>query len=63
VLNLEQSDGVFTPDPDFALLSREAVIKEYFFGNPGRTLSPATQTVDLDALYIYRLSDGGYSSQ
>lgn len=38
--------------------TREAAIKEYFFGDAKRTLSPFTQSVSFDDLAIFRAPDG-----
>ncbi len=57
VITLDKSDGVVDRDETFTEHSREAVIKEYFFGDARRTLSPQIQQVDLDSLVIYRLPD------
>ncbi|OAA43955.1 mRNA cleavage and polyadenylation factor IA/II complex [Beauveria brongniartii RCEF 3172] len=55
VITLEKSDGVVDRDDSFTEHTREAVIKEYFFGDARRTLSPQIQQVDFDSLVIYRL--------
>ncbi|KAG7152522.1 mRNA cleavage and polyadenylation factor CLP1 like protein [Verticillium longisporum] len=52
-----RSEGVATRDEGYMQQACEASIREYFFGNIGRTLSPATQQVDFDSLTIYRLGD------
>ncbi|TQW03286.1 mRNA cleavage and polyadenylation factor IA/II complex [Cordyceps javanica] len=57
VITLDKSDGVVDRDEAFTEHSREAVIKEYFFGDARRTLSPQIQQVDFDSLVIYRLPD------
>lgn len=57
VITLDKSDGVMDRDEAFTEQSREAVIKEYFFGDARRTLSPQIQQVDFDSLVIYRLPD------
>ncbi|ROT42185.1 Clp1 protein [Sodiomyces alkalinus F11] len=57
VILLDKSDGVAERDEAFREQTCEALIKEYFFGSVGRTLSPATQQVDFDSLTIYRLGD------
>ena len=55
VILLDKSDGVVERDEGFMQPAREAVIKEYFFGDPRRTLSPFTQLVDFDSLLIYHI--------
>ncbi|KAH6605405.1 hypothetical protein Trco_007112 [Trichoderma cornu-damae] len=57
VVSIDRSDGVVERDEAFLQHSREAVIKEYFFGDAKRTLSPQIQQVDFDSLIIYRLAD------
>ncbi|KAM3512390.1 hypothetical protein MY11210_003956 [Beauveria gryllotalpidicola] len=57
VITLEKSDGVVDRGDSFTEHTREAVIKEYFFGDARRTLSPQIQQVDFDSLVIYRLPD------
>ena len=62
VITLDKSDGVVDRDETFTEHSREAVIKEYFFGDARRSLSPQIQQVDFDSLVIYRLPDCTSSS-
>ncbi|GFP57545.1 mRNA cleavage and polyadenylation factor CLP1 [Trichoderma asperellum] len=57
VISIDESDGVVKRDEAFSQHSREAVIKEYFFGDAKRTLSPQIQQVDFDNLVIYKLAD------
>lgn len=57
VLALDQSDGVVDRSDDFLQHTREAAVKEYFFGDARRTLSPQIQQVDFGSLVIYRLPD------
>ncbi|KAK3389232.1 Pre-mRNA cleavage complex II protein Clp1-domain-containing protein [Podospora didyma] len=57
ILMLEQSDGVQQRDKHFAQFTREAAIKEYFFGDAKRTLSPSTQSVSFDEVAIFKLPD------
>ncbi|KAH7143745.1 Pre-mRNA cleavage complex II protein Clp1-domain-containing protein [Dactylonectria macrodidyma] len=57
VVNLDQSDGVVPRDEIFMQHWREAAIKEYFFGDTRRTLSPLIQQVDFDNVVIYKASD------
>src|SRR5512140_2783197 len=58
VISLEKSDGVARRDDEFMRLSREATIKEYFFGDAKRTLSPLTQSVSFDDVAIFKAPDG-----
>ncbi|KAL7800258.1 Pre-mRNA cleavage complex II protein Clp1 domain-containing protein [Trichoderma ceciliae] len=57
VVSIDRSDGVVERDEAFLQHSREATIKEYFFGDAKRTLSPQIQQVDFDSLVIYKLAD------
>lgn len=45
-------------DYRFQKQTREAVIKEYFFGDAKRTLSPQTQQVNFNELSIYKIREG-----
>ncbi|KAL1836423.1 hypothetical protein VTJ49DRAFT_5159 [Mycothermus thermophilus] len=56
-LPLDQSDGVVPRDYEFTKFTREAAIKEYFFGDAKRTLSPFTQSVGFDDLVIFKTPD------
>ncbi|UPK94433.1 hypothetical protein LCI18_005368 [Fusarium solani-melongenae] len=53
VVPLEKSDGVVERDEMFMQHAREAAIKEYFFGDSRRTLSPLIQQVDFDNVVVY----------
>lgn len=57
VVHLDRSDGVVARDEVFMQHWREAAIKEYFFGDARRTLSPLIQQVDFDNVVIYKASD------
>ncbi|KAH6632177.1 Pre-mRNA cleavage complex II protein Clp1-domain-containing protein [Chaetomium tenue] len=54
---LDKSDGVAERDKDFMKFTREAAIKEYFFGDAKRTLSPFTQSVSFDDVAVFRTPD------
>ncbi|AEO66521.1 uncharacterized protein THITE_2114661 [Thermothielavioides terrestris NRRL 8126] len=54
---LEKSDGVAERDKEFMKFAREAAIKEYFFGDAKRTLSPFTQSVSFDDVAIFKTPD------
>ena len=54
VVGLDKSDGIVERDEGFMQQVQEAAIKEYFFGDARRTLSPSTQLVDSDSLVIYQ---------
>ncbi|KAM6519250.1 Cleavage polyadenylation factor subunit clp1 [Fusarium falciforme] len=53
VVPLDKSDGVVERDEMFMQHAREAAIKEYFFGDSRRTLSPLIQQVDFDNVVVY----------
>jgi polyribonucleotide 5'-hydroxyl-kinase len=58
VVKLPKSGGCVDLEEDFLKQGRETVIKEYFFGEPKRTLSPYTMTVSFDDLHIWRVGQG-----
>lgn len=58
VVPIDKSDGVVVRDEAFLQHVREAAIKEYFYGDSRRTLSPLIQQVDFDNVVVYRTSDG-----
>jgi polyribonucleotide 5'-hydroxyl-kinase len=58
VIPFDKSDGVAARDRDFMKFTREAAIKEYFFGDAKRTLSPFTQSVGFDDVAIFKAPDG-----
>lgn len=57
VVLLDKSEGVAERDKDFMKAAREAAIKEYFFGDSKRTLSPSTQSVSFDDVAIFKAPD------
>lgn len=57
VVQLDKSEGVVERDEAFMQQTREAAIKEYFFGDAKMTLSPATQQVDFSAVTIFKIPD------
>lgn len=57
VAMIDKSGGVVTRDAGFVQRAREAAIKEYFFGDMRRTLSPQIQQADFASLVIYKISD------
>jgi polyribonucleotide 5'-hydroxyl-kinase len=59
-LLLDRSEGVAERDKDFMKFTREAAIKEYFFGDAKRTLSPFTQSIGFDDVAIFKASDGRF---
>lgn len=56
MVHIDKSDGVAWKDEAFQQHARELIIKEYFFGDARRALSPQIQQVDFDNLLIYRVS-------
>lgn len=63
LVRLDKSGGCVDRDDTFMQQMREATIKEYFFGDAKRTLSPHTQLVNFDELSIYKVKEGmQYSS-
>ncbi|KAK3984724.1 mRNA cleavage and polyadenylation factor CLP1 [Cladorrhinum sp. PSN332] len=57
IVPLDKMDGVAGRDDMFLQANREASIKEYFFGDSRRTLSPFTQSVGFDDVAIFKASD------
>jgi len=60
VIDFPKSDGVVGMDAQFAKLTRDNTIKEYFFGHTKQTLSPSTQSVSFDDVAIFKVPDGTY---
>jgi len=57
VIKLDKSGGCVDRDERFMQQTRQAQIREYFFGDSRRTLSPHTQTVDFGAVTIYKIHE------
>lgn len=57
VVLLDKSDGAMERNEGWMQAVQEATIKEYFFGDSNRTLSPFTQQVDFDGVAIYRIPE------
>ncbi|KAK6596099.1 pre-mRNA cleavage complex II protein [Botrytis cinerea] len=57
LVRLDKSGGCVDRDDAFMQQMREATIKEYFFGDAKRTLSPHTQVVNFDELSIYKVKE------
>ncbi|KAK8079446.1 mRNA cleavage and polyadenylation factor CLP1 [Apiospora hydei] len=55
VMGLEKSGGAVERDASFMQGVTEAAIKEYFFGDVRRNLSPHTQSVPFDAVTIWKV--------
>jgi polyribonucleotide 5'-hydroxyl-kinase len=58
VVKLPKSGGCVDREESFMKQSRETTIREYFFGEPKRTLSPYTMTVGFDDLKVWRVGQG-----
>jgi polyribonucleotide 5'-hydroxyl-kinase len=58
VVKLQKSGGCVDREESFMKQSRETAIREYFFGEPKRTLSPYTMTVGFDDLNVWRVGQG-----
>jgi polyribonucleotide 5'-hydroxyl-kinase len=58
LVKLDKSGGCVDRDDEFMRQTREAAIREYFFGDPKRTLSPHTQQVNFDDATIYKIREG-----
>lgn len=58
VVSIDRSDGAVARSEALAEHVREQIIKEYFFGDAKRTLSPQIQQVDFDTLTIYKVAGG-----
>jgi hypothetical protein len=57
IVKLDKSGGCVDRDETYLRQSQEAAIKEYFFGDPRRTLSPHTQNISFDEATIYRIRE------
>ncbi|KAM3069456.1 Cleavage polyadenylation factor subunit clp1 [Clarireedia jacksonii] len=57
IVKLDKSGGCVDRDDVFMQQMREASIKEYFFGDAKRTLSPHTQQVNFDELSIFKIRE------
>ncbi|KAK6819375.1 pre-mRNA cleavage complex II protein Clp1 [Apiospora arundinis] len=55
VVGLDRSSGAVERDAAFMQSVTEAIIKEYFFGDVRRNLSPHTQQVPFDAVTIWKV--------
>lgn len=62
LVKLDKSGGCVDRDDEFMLQSREMGVKEYFFGDIKRTLSPHTQQVNFDDVTIYKILEGKFKS-
>lgn len=57
LVRLDKSGGCVDRDDAFMQQMRDAAIKEYFFGDAKRTLSPHTQVVNYDELSIFKVRE------
>jgi polyribonucleotide 5'-hydroxyl-kinase len=57
VIKLDKSGGCADRDDTYLQQTRQAQIREYFFGDKRRTLSPHTQTVDFSSITIYKIRE------
>ncbi|KAG9235836.1 Pre-mRNA cleavage complex II protein Clp1-domain-containing protein [Amylocarpus encephaloides] len=55
VVKLDKSGGCVDRDENFMRQTQEAAIREYFFGDLKRTLSPHTQQVSFNEAVVYRI--------
>ena len=62
VVPLDKSEGAVDRDDDFIKATSLAAVKEYFFGDTKRTLSPFTQAVSFDDVTIYRSPELDYET-
>lgn len=62
VLLLDKSQGAAERGEGFMQQVREVVIKEYFFGDARRTLSPFTLQVDFADVTIYKIPERTFPS-
>ncbi|KAF5021695.1 hypothetical protein F66182_6252 [Fusarium sp. NRRL 66182] len=60
VVSMEKSNGAVVRNEAFLQHAREAAIKEYFFGDSRRTLSPLIQQVDFDNVIVYHTPDDSH---
>ncbi len=57
VVKLDKSGGCVDREETYMQESREASIKEYFFGDAKSTLSPHTLQIGFDDAVIYKIKD------
>lgn len=60
VVKLAKSGGCVDRDDAYMRQVRQMQIREYFFGDAKRTLSPHTQLVDFAQVIIYKIRQGMY---
>ncbi|KAI9836590.1 MAG: hypothetical protein M1819_001222 [Sarea resinae] len=57
VLKISKSGGCVDRDEGYMTAVRQAQIREYFFGDARRALSPHTQMVELGSVHIYKYAE------
>ena len=60
LVKLDKSGGCVDRDEAFMKESREAAIREYFFGDLKRTLSPHPRYVPFDEVVVYKIHEGEF---
>lgn len=58
VVKLAKSGGCVDRDETYMKQVRQAQIREYFFGDDKRALSPHTQLVDFSQAAVYKVYEG-----
>lgn len=58
IVKLDKSGGCVDRDDTFMQQTCEGAMKEYFFGDDKRILSPHNQYINFDDPLIYKISDG-----
>jgi len=62
VVKVPKSGGCVDRDESFLQQVQQQSIKQYFFGDIKRTLSPYTVMVEFDALSVYQIVERMYRS-
>ena len=57
VVKLDKSGGCVDREDAYMQETREAIVKEYYFGDAKTTLSPHTQIINFDDAVIYKIKD------
>jgi polyribonucleotide 5'-hydroxyl-kinase len=58
LVRLDKSGGCVDRDNEFMKNTQELSIREYFFGDLKRTLSPHIQQLNFDEVVIYQIRQG-----
>jgi len=58
ITRLDKSGGCVDRDDEFMKQAQEIALREYFFGDLRRTLSPHTQQVSFDEAVVYKIREG-----